>query len=83
MRKLSSFIFALASLLPCGMALAQSPPLCPQGTWASRTNNGWVCSRSESTSDSTSSNDKPQKRGGRGGGMGGGAGTGGYGGMPR
>jgi len=82
MRKLSSFIFALASL-SSSAALAQSPPLCPQGTWPSKTGSGWVCSRSETTSDSSSSTDKPQKKGGRGGGgMGGGMDGIGGGGMP-
>jgi len=84
-RKLTSLVFVLGTMLQAGAAFAQSPPICPQGTWASRTASGWVCSRSETTSDSSSSSSTPQKKGGRGGGgMGGGRGMGGsFDGIPR
>jgi hypothetical protein len=76
LRLLAVTTLVVSSLFYAEAVLAQqSPPLCPQGSWAVRSSNGWTCSKvlpsDAPPAAASNNNSNSNTRGGhsRGGGM--------------
>jgi len=56
LRSLLMTLLIVLSFFPVNIASAQqSPPLCPEGSWAQRANGGWKCSKSHTPDDTPAS----------------------------